>query len=62
MYVYAFHSSDNVSKGDDVVPDTNTEEEFEEQNPDDYKSTVSGQIVSTLNTHVNNLITGSIVK
>ena len=41
MFTHVFHSIDNLSKEDDL-PDTNGEEEFEEQNPDDYKSTVSG--------------------
>ena len=41
------HSLDNLNKDDDDVPDTNGEEEFEEQNPDDYKSTVSGNCIYT---------------
>ena len=40
LRMYVFHFKDNLSKDDDV-PDTNGEEEFEEQNPDDYKSAVS---------------------
>ena len=40
--MYTLYPIDNTSK-DDAVPDTNGEEEFEEQNPDDYKASVSGE-------------------
>ena len=39
--MYVFYFLDNLSSKDDAVPDLNGEEEFEEQNPDDFKSAVS---------------------
>ena len=43
--ISAVHFLDNQGK-DDPVPDTNSEEEFEEHNPDDYKLTVSRTLLA----------------
>ena len=42
----------HVDSKDDDVLDTNGEEEFEEQNPDDYTSAVSENKLIHLSTHI----------